>query len=150
MSIHKKRFLYRSSGWKSSRSSECSHFGGSAAGEFLQHHLYQNIAAAASIFSIHIIFLFPLSLPSLSLSSFHFLWDTSNAATRLHTLYMMMSLPPPQPPSKHLHRNILLIPYPAPLPGFQLNTRKKATEFFFACDLFHGQNNTTRKSQGCS
>ena len=83
----------------------------------------------------------------LSLSSFHFLWDTSNAATRLHTLYMMMSLPPPQPPSKHLHRNILLIPYPAPLPGFQLNTRKKATEFFFACDLFHGQNNTTRKSQ---
>ena len=29
----------------------------------------------------------------------------------LHTLYMTMSLP--QPPSKHLHRNILLIPYPA-------------------------------------
>ena len=29
----------------------------------------------------------------------------------LRTLYMTMSLP--QPPSKHLHRNILLIPYPA-------------------------------------
>ena len=37
----------------------------SAVGEFLQHHLYQNIAAVASIFSIHIIFLFPLSLLSL-------------------------------------------------------------------------------------